>query len=110
MVQTEIERLQNENLELKTARDHLQAIVDKLAKCWRLNGEGELIQDVPIVPGMNVWQLETSNAGRTWQIVKHSVGVCFPSIYPYPGGIARRIYNTFEAAKKARVVQRRYSL
>ena len=35
--------------------ERLQAIVDTLPKCWRLNEEGELVQDVPVVPGMVVF-------------------------------------------------------
>jgi len=30
---------------------------DDLPHCWRLSGNGELISDVPIVPGMIVWHL-----------------------------------------------------
>ncbi len=33
----------------------LQAIVDKLPKCWRLNEAGALVQDMPVVIGMEVW-------------------------------------------------------
>ena len=39
--------------EAKVAR--LQAIVDKLPKCWRLV-EGKLVQDVPVVPGMVLYR------------------------------------------------------
>jgi hypothetical protein len=35
--------------------EQLQAIVDKLPKCWRLNEHGELVQDEPMHPGMEVW-------------------------------------------------------
>jgi hypothetical protein len=34
--------------------ERLRAIVDKLPKCWRLNEQGELVQDEPVYPGMNV--------------------------------------------------------
>ena len=33
---------------LETARG-LQAIVDKLPKCWRLDDDGKLVQDVPMM-------------------------------------------------------------
>ncbi len=35
--------------------DELEAIVEKLPKCWRLNDVGELVQDVPVYPSMDVW-------------------------------------------------------
>ena len=38
------------NLEDRIAE--LQEIVAKLPKCWRLNEDGELVQDVPVAPGM----------------------------------------------------------
>ena len=34
----------------------LQVIVDKLPKCWRLNEEGKLVKDWPVVPGKDkIW-------------------------------------------------------
>jgi hypothetical protein len=36
-------------------RDRLQAVINRLPKCWRLNESGELVQDVPMVPGLRVW-------------------------------------------------------
>ena len=47
-----IERTRIENRTLREEVKRLQAIVDKLPKCWRLNEAGELVQDVPVVPGM----------------------------------------------------------
>jgi hypothetical protein len=35
-------------------RNDLQAIVAKLPKCWGLKF-GKLVQDVPVVPGMEAW-------------------------------------------------------
>jgi len=35
-------------------REELQAVIDKLPKCWRIL-DGELVQDVPIVPDMLVY-------------------------------------------------------
>ena len=40
---------------LKAEIKRLQVIVDKLPKCWRLDDDGKLVQDVPVVPGMRVW-------------------------------------------------------
>jgi len=40
---------------LEAEIERLQAIVDKLPKCWRLNEQGELVQDEPMCPGMEVW-------------------------------------------------------
>ena len=37
--------------------ERLRAIVDKQPKCWRLNEQGELVQDVAIMPGMEVYVL-----------------------------------------------------
>jgi hypothetical protein len=48
--------------------DRLRAIVDKVPKCNRLNEQGELVQDVPVVPGMNVWVLDRiTKADRCYQ-------------------------------------------
>ncbi len=33
-----------------------EAVVDKLPKCWRLDDNGKLVQDVPIVLGMIVYE------------------------------------------------------
>lgn len=33
----------------------VQAIIEKLPKCWRLDEEGKLVQDVPVTPLMKVW-------------------------------------------------------
>ena len=41
-------------LEQKLAR--LQTIVAKLPQCWRLNEDGVLVQDWPVVPGMTIWR------------------------------------------------------
>ncbi len=39
--------------------ERLQAIVDKLPKCWRLDDSGKLVQDVSVVPGMELFILPT---------------------------------------------------
>ena len=46
---------------LLTTRRHVfrpatnRGIVDELPKCWGLNDAGELVQDVPVVSGMDIW-------------------------------------------------------
>lgn len=35
--------------------ERLRAIVDKLPKCWRLDEDGKLVQDAPVVPGVEAW-------------------------------------------------------
>ena len=42
---------------LEAEIERLRAIVDKLPKCWRLNEQGELVQDEPIISGNWVWTL-----------------------------------------------------
>ncbi len=36
----------------------LHVIVNKLPKCWRLEEDGKLVQDVPVLPGMDAWLAE----------------------------------------------------
>ena len=47
----------------KAEVDRLQAIVDKLPKCWRLDESGKRVQDVPVVPGMEVYWMYATAAG-----------------------------------------------
>ncbi len=42
-----------------------QAIVDKLPKCWRLNGQGDLVQDVRITAGMVLYRSVFTNDDGT---------------------------------------------
>ncbi len=42
----------------KAEIERLEAIVDKLPKCWRLVENGKLVRDVPAVPGMDAWHRE----------------------------------------------------
>ena len=54
--------------------DRLHGIVNKLPTCWRLNNAGELVQDVPVVPGMAVFWLwpdipEIETAVREYMIM-----------------------------------------
>ncbi len=73
--------------------ERLQAIVDTLPK----TADG-----VVIVPGATVWQVETSNAGRTWQITDRQTD---PDIWPFSGWCKGRCYSTREAAEKAPELQ-----
>ena len=82
--------------------DELRAIVDKLPKCWRLNERGELLQDVPVVPGMEVWFWLNDEA-----ILVHQKAVQFvednqQSIMTSYGWLnVRHCYSTREAAEAA---------
>ncbi len=44
--------------------DRLQGAVDKLPKCWRLNDAGVLVQDMVLLPGMEVWHWAK---GQIWE-------------------------------------------
>lgn len=75
----------------------LQAIVDRLQKCWRLDESGKLVRDVPLVPGMKVRTIlgETFDVGWCRFLDDSSR----PSeAYPDPQGL----YLTAEAADAAR--------
>ncbi len=41
-------------------KEEFQVIIDRLPKCWRLNETGNLVQDVPVVPGMRIWHYSKS--------------------------------------------------
>ncbi len=85
--------------------ERLQAIVDRLPKCWRLNDAGELVQDVPVVPGMIVW--------RVWSASEYLPCSISKLHYPAPVGPsaimdsnlnnhpAADCYSTIEAAEAA---------
>jgi len=89
----DVVRLHEEKEQLREENNRLKAIVDKLPK----TADG-----VTIVPGMDLWQLETRNAGKTWNIVFHKIkGVLWPEIFPFPGGLPSRCYSTHEAADAA---------
>lgn len=88
------------NVEIRRLRDEikrLQAIVDKLPKCWRLNGAGELVQDVPITPDMQLWQIDTkhkmTNGGKPWP--------CGPG-WSFQRWSNHPVYSTPEAAEAAK--------
>ena len=62
---------------LKAEIERLRAIVDKLPKCWRLNEQGQLVQDEPILSGMNVVTIRKTNAKiRTEEVGVLSVVAC----------------------------------
>ena len=50
--------------------DRLQAIVDKLPKCWRLNENGELMQDCAVVLEDTIYD----GNGHSYEVI--AVGVC----------------------------------
>lgn len=81
--------------------ERLQAIVDKLPTCWRLVGEGDdrrLVQDVVVVPGMNVWWWDTRYA--IWQDVIERVSGSW-AWGDSQGFEGHEIYDSPEAAKFA---------
>lgn len=90
--------------EAATAIDELQDIVDKLPKCSRLGDDGEVVQDVPVVPGMTVWVIHRLN--RLWH---HRVSQMTESWGLSNGGDIQwrheDSYNTQAAAEAARVTQ-----
>ena len=72
------------------------AIVAKLPKCWRLDDDGKLIQDVSMVPNMAVWLVdcdpESGDLGKVFQTsvmhvdeshildsigLRRSTGICY---------------------------------
>jgi hypothetical protein len=62
---------------LEAEIERLRAIVDKLPKCWRLNEQGQLVQDEPILSGMNVVTIRKTNAKiRTEEVGVLSVVAC----------------------------------
>lgn len=60
------------------------------------------VDGVTIVPDMNVWHLETRNAGKSWRVVHYKIpSINWPNIFPFPGYISDRCYSTEQAAEKA---------
>ena len=76
----------------------LQAVVDKLPKCWRLNDEGKLVQDVPVTPGMRLWEIADPIDSGTASHV--TVGGCeFVRSNSIVWRHAESLYSTPEAAR-----------
>lgn len=81
----------------------LQAIVDKLPKCWRLNEEGKLVQDVPVLPNMMVWVwLDGELEQRIIENIAHGL-VCLSDTDNWVQEMCPElVYSTREAAEAAK--------
>ena len=99
----EIVRLREENA-------RLQAIVDKLAKCWRLDDDGKLVRDVPAAPGMTVDWLSEAGEILPYQVVgapialvgTHLETILVETEDGYDGLLASCCYSTKAAAEAAK--------
>lgn len=84
--------------------ERLQTIVDKLPKCWRLNDEGVLVRDEPVVPGMVVhfwfgpsYRIELYT--RTVRTVEADGWLTWVEKGPERGRSAEDCYSTHKAAE-----------
>jgi len=78
----------------------LQGIADQLPKCWRLNDANVLVQDVPIVPEMQVWQNRwPTTLGEKVRAVNGKGGVWLHGIGSTYS--ASQLSSSYEAAKAA---------
>ena len=78
----------------------LRGIVNKLPKCWGLNADGELVQDVPVVPGMKLWDRN----GDTLIVAEVYIGLGTPHPFAICGSGRIELnnsYSTPEAAEAA---------
>ncbi len=90
--------LRNES-DLPGELERLQAVVDKLPKCWRLNEAGALVQDVPVVIGMEVWVRNKQTIIRKRQVLaitSTSIGDGY-----HPHSAHADCYSTEAAARAA---------
>lgn len=106
-----LDSLVSEALSQKDSENaRLQAIVDALPKCWRLK-DGELVQDVPVVPGMRLWwpslggirSMEVVSLGdlsSDWPATVRMAATSEPSASLYRWHV-QGCYNTREAAEHA---------
>ncbi len=81
--------------------ERLEDIVDKLPKCWRLDEQGGLVQDVPVVPGMTVWTTGYDGVRQVevMAIQEHNfITVAFHG--DWEGSGSEHMHNTREAAEK----------
>lgn len=103
-----IKGLYEEYGELEAVNAELQAIVDKLPKCWQLV-DGKLEQTCPVVPGMDVWWIRWGKSVRGYVYRVGLTGECIEvRLYDSPGSICasvrapRNFHNTREAAEASR--------
>ena len=107
VVGQELERVQSENqhlremLEERTLQHKVQ--LDNAVRLLEIVERLPLTADcVTIVPGMDVYQIETENSGYSWEIVKHRASqfTGLPQTYPFRGWIASRTFSTLKAAER----------
>ena len=81
----------------------LEEVMDKLPKCWRLDENGELVQDHPIVPGGTYYERRNGHIGEMQGLVMSPPdddGYASAHWRTGAGSMIRvdRIYDTREAA------------
>ena len=57
----------------------LKTSIAKLPKCWRLNEEGELVQDVLVLPGMKLWSTDLGGPHRMEVMSLDDLGSDWPA-------------------------------
>lgn len=92
----------------------LQAFVEKMPKCWRLNESGELTQDAPVHPGMRLWQSsdDDPHGFEGWEVL--SVGCQYGTTKQRYGWVLTNglgeittsvLYDSPDAAKAAKAAK-----
>ena len=92
--------------------NRLTEMIDKLPKCWRLADNGELVQDVVVIPGMVLWYcgiggltrievLSLDNVESAWPatVMRSECHQDQPNTYRWA---VRNCYTTREAAEAAK--------
>jgi hypothetical protein len=90
--------------------NRLTEMIDKLPKCWRLDDNGVLVQDVVVMPGMVLWYcgtggperidvLSLDNVESSWPatVLKGECHQGQPNTYRWA---VRNCYTTREAAER----------
>lgn len=84
------------------AHKALVALRNAIPKCWRLDNDGTLVQDVPIVPGLIVWRRwARQNIQGAVIAVEADVIWCPGTSYDRTGLSPDQLYITESAAKAA---------
>ena len=84
----------------------LEAIVEKLPKCWRLCADGSLVQDVPATLGKHVWEVVGEHIGEhtiTGYELREVEGNAMWTVF-FPVGFSKlwrwnRVCDSLEAAR-----------
>ena len=96
---TEVTELKGRLIPLESQLATAQATIDKLPKCWRLNEAGELVQDCPVVPGM---ELHTPDGGLVTACWVSKNGAAFlDGVVVYGEWSVDNKFSTPEAAREA---------